>query len=183
MIHPDEFLYIPTLKDGRLPMIALEEVPGSGFIHDAETLAYVPLNSVEEYLDRNYVIIDDPAQVKIFEKLHDEATRKGGLPLKAGTAALGFEVLQFAIPVFILAGIYALSLIPPFHNSIGPFDKTTAGLINNAAVIGIAGIGGTYALVRVLWQVDFRSAPFYAYAGLVAGLAWLGLIVFRLLVV
>jgi hypothetical protein len=183
MIHPDKLLYIPTLKEGRLPMIALEEVPGSGIIHDASTLTWVPLNGVEEYLNRNYVIIDDPDQVGIFEKLQKETKRKTRPPLKAGQAALSFAVMQFSIPVVILIGIYVLSLVPPFHQSIGPFDRPTAELINNASVMGIAGMGGAYAFVRVFREVDFKTAPLYACAGLLAGIAWLGLVIFRLLVV
>lgn len=183
MIHPDELLYIPTLKDGRLPMIALEELPGGGFVHDAASLTYIPLNGVEEYLDRNYVIIDDPAQVGVFEKLQQETKRRKKVPRKTGTAALVYGFLQFALPVVLLAALVVLSLVPPFRQSVGPFDRATAEMINNTVVIGIAGTGGAYALVQVLRQVDFRSAPVPAYAGLLAGLAWLGLVVFRLLVV
>lgn len=164
-------------------MIALEEVPGSGFIHDASTLIWVPLNGVEEYLDSNYVIIDDPSQVEVFEKLQKETKRTVHFRRKAGTAALLFEILQFLVPVLILVGIYIISIFPPFHQSIGPFDLPTAVLINNVAVVGIAGIGGSYALVQVFRRVDFHSVPVLAYAGLVVGLTCLGLIVFRLLVI
>lgn len=183
MINPAELLYIPTLKDGRLPMIMLKEDPEIGLTHDAATMTYVPLNGVEEYLDRNYVIVDDPAQVQVFETLQKQIKRRVSSPTKAGIAALGFSAVQFAFPVALLIGIYALSLIPPFRQSIGPFDKDTAALINNISVIGIAGIGGAYALMQVFRQVDFKSAPVPAYAGLAAGLTWLGIVAFRLLVV
>jgi len=183
MIPAEDLLYIPTLREGRLPMIALEEVPGSGFIHDAATLTWVPINGVEEYLDRNYVIIDDPSQVAAFEHLQKESGSTPRLPRKAGKAALGFTLTQFAVPVFLIVGIAILAFLPPFHASIGPFSRATAGLINNLGVILITGIGGSYALVRVLRQVDFLSAPLPAYAGLTVGLAWLGVVVFHVLVV
>jgi len=183
MIPPEDLLYIPTHKEGRLPMIALEEVPGSGFIHDAATLKWVSLMNIEEYLDRNYVIIDDPAQLVAFESLQKEPLHKAQTPLKAGISAMGFELLQFAIPVFILIAIAIISFIPPFRQTIGPFDMATAQLISNAAVMGIAGIGGIWALLRVLRRVDFRATPVQSYIGLVGGLAWLGIVVFHLLIV
>jgi len=183
MIPPEDLLYIPTLKEGRLPMIMLEEIPGSGFIHDASTMTWVALRDVEAYLDRNYVIIDDPAQVEAFDTLQKESGHNAPTIRKAGFSAIGFELLQFAFPVFLLVAIAILSLFPPFHKSIGPFDLPTAMVINNAAVLGISGIGGTWALVRVLRQVDFRSTPVLSYVGLVAGLSWIGLVVFHLLVV
>jgi hypothetical protein len=183
MIHPEELLYIPTLNEGRLPMIKLEEVPGIGITHDAATMTYVPLSGIEEYLDRNYVIVDDPDQVEVFKILQIQMKRRRSLQTKTGITALGFSAVQFALPVALLIGIYATSLIPPFRHSIGPFDQDTAALINNISVIGIAGIGGAYALIQVFRQVDFKSAPVPAYAGLVGGLTWLGIVVFRLLVI